>query len=150
VERRTYIHASPLAVWAALHDPASAVALFPGLVPGPAEPAWPAASATRTVEVRFGLLRECARAESLEARPAARFRMRVTASGFSADWIWSLDAAMGGGTRVIHGETFDPFDPWTGILVRLGRGSLADRVEGHLRVLKERAEAGARPPHTVA
>jgi hypothetical protein len=37
--------------------------------------------------------------------------------------------------------TFEPFDRWTGLLVRLGRGSLGSRVEAHLRALKERAEA---------
>ena len=49
-----------------------------------------------------------------------------------------------GGTRVIHAATFEPFDRWTGILVRLGRASLASRVEAHLRVLKERAEVAQR------
>jgi hypothetical protein len=45
---------------------------------------------------------------------------------------------------VIHAATFEPFDRWTGILVRLGRASLSSRVEAHLRALKERAEAAQR------
>jgi len=43
-----------------------------------------------------------------------------------------------------HAATFEPFDRWTGILVRLGRASLSSRVEAHLRALKERAEAAQR------
>lgn len=84
-----------------------------------------------------------ARVESLEARPDARFRVRVTGSGFDSEWSWRLEP-VAGGTRVIHAATFEPFDRWTGILVRLGRASLASRVEAHLRVLKERAEAAER------
>ena len=84
-----------------------------------------------------------ARVESLEARPESRFRVRVTASGFDSEWSWRLEP-VAGGTRVIHAATFEPFDRWTGILVRLGRASLASRVEAHLRELKERAEAAQR------
>jgi len=51
---------------------------------------------------------------------------------------------MAGGTRVVHAATFEPFDRWTGLLVRLGRASLGSRVETHLRVLKERSEAAQR------
>lgn len=139
VERRVFVHASPRTVWATLHDPAATAALFPELNLGPAAPAWPAAATTRSARARLGLLRDAARVESLEARPDARFRLRVTASGFDSQWTWRLEP-VAGGTRVIHGATFEPFDRWTGILVRLGRASLASRVEAHLRVLKERAE----------
>ena len=69
--------------------------------------------------------------------------MRVTGSGFDSEWSWRLEP-VAGGTRVIHAATFEPFDRWTGILVRLGRASLSSRVEAHLRVLKERAEAAQR------
>ena len=78
--------------------------------------------------------------ESLEARPDSRFRIRITGSGFDSEWSWQLES-VAGGTRVIHAATFEPFDRWTGLLVRLGRASLGTRVEGHLRALKERAEA---------
>ena len=67
----------------------------------------------------------------------------MTGSGFDSEWRWRLEP-VAGGTRVIHAATFEPFDRWTGILVRLGRASLASRVEAHLRVLKERAEAARR------
>ena len=150
MERRVYVHAPPAVVWATLHDPMNTDRLFPDLVLGKADPAWPAAAATRPARARFGLLREDARAESLEARPSTRFALRVTASGFSSEWIWRLEPALDAGTRVVVSGTFDQFDRWTGILVRLGRASLADRVEGHLRVLRETAEASARKRRTDA
>ena len=143
VERRVFVHATPRTVWATLHDPAAAVFLFPELRLGPAVPPWPAAASLRSAHARLGLLRDVARVESLEARPDSRFRVRVTASGFDSEWGWRLEP-VAGGTKVIHAATFEPFDRWTGILVRLGRGSLASRVEAHLRVLKERAEAAQR------
>ena len=143
VERRVFVDAPPRTVWATLHDPAATAALFPELNLGPAAPTWPAAATTRSARARLGLLRDVARVESLEARPEARFRLRVTTSGFDSEWSWRLEP-VAGGTRVIHGATFEPFDRWTGILVRLGRASLASRVEVHLRVLKERAEAAER------
>jgi carbon monoxide dehydrogenase subunit G len=143
VERRVFVHATPRVVWATLHDPAGTAALFPELRFGPALPAWPAAATTRSARAQLGLLREDAHVESLEARPEARFRVRVTASGFDSEWSWRLEP-VAGGTRVIHAATFEPFDRWTGILVRLGRASLASRVESHLRALKERAEADQR------
>ena len=143
VERRVFVHATPRVVWATLHDPALTGVLFPELKLGPAAPAWPAAATTRSARARLGLLRDAARVESLEARPEARFRLRVTASGFDSEWSWRLEP-VAGGTRVIHGATFEPFDRWTGFLVRLGRASLASRVESHLRALKECAEAAQR------
>jgi carbon monoxide dehydrogenase subunit G len=148
VERRVFVHATPRTVWATLHDPAATTALFPELRLGPAAPPWPAAATTRSARTRLGLLRDTARVESLEARPESRFRVRVTASGFDSEWSWRLEP-VAGGTRVIHAATFEPFDRWTGILVRLGRASLASRVETHLRVLKERAEADQRASNTV-
>ena len=143
VERRVFVHASPRIVWATLHDPALTDALFPEVRLGPAAPAWPAAATTRTAQTRMGLLRESAFVESLEARPESRFRLRVTGSGFDSEWAWVLEP-VAGGTKVIHAATFEPFDRWTGFLVRLGRASLASRVEAHLRVLKERAEVARR------
>ena len=140
VERRVFVHATPREVWATLHDPMLTTVLFPELRLGPAAPPWPAAATTRSARARLGLLRDEARVESLEARPDSRFRVRVTGSGFDSEWSWRLEP-VAGGTRVIHAATFEPFDRWTGILVRLGRASLASRVEAHLRVLKERAEA---------
>jgi len=143
VERRVFVHATPREVWATLHDPTLTTVLFPEVRFGPAAPPWPAAATTRTAHTRLGLLRDAARVESLEARPDSSFRVRVTGSGFDSEWSWRLEP-VAGGTRVIHAATFEPFDRWTGILVRLGRASLASRVESHLRVLKERAEATRR------
>ncbi len=140
VERRTFVLASPRIVWTTLHDPTLTSLIFPELRLGPASPTWPAAATTRHASARLGLLRDDARVESLEARPNSRFRIRVTTSGFDSEWSWRLES-VAGGTKVIHAATFEPFDRWTGILVRLGRASLATRVEAHLRVLKERAEA---------
>jgi carbon monoxide dehydrogenase subunit G len=143
VERRVFVHATPHTVWATLHDPAATGVLFPELKLGPAAPIWPAAATTRLARASLGLLRDLARVESLEARPDARFRLRVTASGFDSEWSWRLEP-VAGGTRVIHAATFEPFDRWTGILVRFSRASLASRVETHLRALKEHAETAER------
>jgi hypothetical protein len=139
VERRVFVQAAPRTVWGTLHDPAFTATLYPELRLGAADPSWPAAATSRIAHLRLGLLREAARVESLEARPESVFRFRVTGSGFESEWHWRLEP-VAGGTRVVHGGTFDPIDRWTVILVRLGRASLASRVEAHLRVLKERAE----------
>jgi carbon monoxide dehydrogenase subunit G len=149
VERRVFVQASPRIVWTTLHDPAAGAVLFPELRFGPAAPSWPAAATTRPAQTRLGLLREDARAESLEARPDSRFRLRITGSGFDSEWTWQLEP-VAGGTRVIHAATFEPYDRWTGLLVRLGRASLGSRVEAHLRTLKERAEATERSANPAA
>ena len=140
VERRVFVNASPRVVWATLHDPANAQALFPQLRLEPAAPDWPAAASTRRAETRVGLLRDTARVESLEARPQSSFALRVTGAGFSGEFRWWFEP-IAGGTRVVHVATFDPHDRWAGFLMKLGRESLASRVEHHLRTLKERAEA---------
>ena len=145
VERRVFIQATPRQVWATLHDPAGGPAFLPELHLGPAEPAWPAAATTRMASARLGLLREAARVESLEARPESVFRVRVSATGFESEWSWRLEP-VAGGTRVIHGATFEANDRWANLLIRLGRASLATRVEAHLRALKERAERPVQPP----
>ena len=147
VERRVFVMAPPRTVWATLHDPAATAALFPELRLGPALPAWPAASTTRSAQTRLGLLRDEAWVESLEARPESRFSIRVTGASFESEWSWRLEP-VAGGTRVIHAATFEPYDRWTSILVRVGRASLASRVEAHLRELKTRSETvqrGANP-----
>ncbi len=145
IERRVFMQASPRVVWATLHDPAALGAIFPEVEFGPAGPSWPAAATSRTGRARLGLLRERARAESLEARPESMFRMRVTGSGFESEWAWRLEP-VAGGTRVSHSGMLEPADRWATILVRLGRATLASRVEAHLRLLKERSEAAERSP----
>jgi len=79
------VNASPRIVWATLHDPANAPALFPQLRLEPPAPDWPAAASTRRAETRVGLLRDAARVESLEARPQSSFALRVTGAGFSGE-----------------------------------------------------------------
>src|SRR3954454_20492324 len=91
VERRVFVKAPPRIVWSALHDPSNVRALFPELMLGPAEPAWPAAAAVRFGHARLGLLREGAIVESLEARPLASFRLRVTSAAFVSEWRWRLE-----------------------------------------------------------
>lgn len=148
VERRVFVQAAPRTVWRTLHDPGATTTIYPELRLGPASPSWPAAATTRPARTRYGLLREDVFVESLEARPESTFRLRVTGSGFESEWTWRLEP-VAGGTRVIHSGTFEPVDRWTDILVRLGRGSLASRVEGHLRALKERAESAERMERTA-
>src|SRR5436190_6903125 len=139
VERRVYVKAPPRVVWATLHDPSKLDALFPELRLGPAEPAWPAAAATRRGQARLGLLRDDATVESLEARPMTSFRLRVTGAAFMSEWRWRLEPRAGG-TRVVHDPGLRPVDRWADWLIRLGRDSVAERVEVHLRALKELAE----------
>ena len=141
VERRTFIKVPSRVVWCALHDPANTDRLFPELGLGPAEPAWPAAAAVRYGRARLGLLRSTAVAESLEARPQSRFRLRVSGPTFESEWTWHLEP-LAGGTRVVHDASFESTDRLSGWLLRLGRESLAARVEEHLRELKACAESG--------
>lgn len=145
VERRVFIQVPPRVVWATLHEPATVDRIFPELAFDGAVPSWPAAATSRPGRARLGLLRERARADSLEARPDTVFRMRVTGSGFHSEWTWRLEA-VAGGTRVLHSGLLEPSDRWASILVRLGRETLEQRVEAHLRALKELAEADVRSP----
>jgi len=140
VERRVFVKAPPRAVWSALHDPAHVGVLFPEIRLGPPERAWPAAAAMRTGRARIGLLRDDALVESLEARPLTSFQLRLTGGAFVSEWRWRLEGRSGG-TRVVHDATLKPGDRIADWLIRLGRDSLSDRVEAHLRALKEIAEA---------
>lgn len=140
VERRVFVKAPPRVVWCAMHDAGNTARLFPELRLGPAEPAWPAAATVRHGRARLGLLRSEATAESLEARPQTRFRLRVSGPAFDSEWTWHLEP-LAGGTRVVHTASFEPADRVAGLLLRLGRENLASRVEAHLRELKACAEA---------
>ena len=140
VERRVFVKAPPRAVWAALLDPSNERTLFPELTLGSADPAWPAAAAIRHGRVRLGLLRDKATVESLEARPLASLRLRVTGAGFTSEWRWRLEARAGG-TRVVHDAVLEPGGRIARWLIRLGRDSVGNRVEVHLRALKDAAEA---------
>jgi hypothetical protein len=89
----------------------------------------------------MGMLREPAVVESLEARPAARFRMRVVAGPFAAEWSWLLEPRSGG-TIVVHSATGALEDRWAGLLA--GGDPLARATEAHLRGLKSASEASTR------
>ena len=141
VERRVYVNALPRRVWTSLHAPASLSRLIPELNFRSVDPTWPAAGALRFGEAHLGLLRTAVRIESLEARPDAAFRLLVTAAEFSIEWGWRLEPTAGG-TRVVHDGTFETFDRWAGLLVRLGRESVGALADEHLRALKELAEGG--------
>ena len=109
-------------------------------------------SSAYLLAIDIGTTKVCtlvARVESLEARPLSSFALAVTGAGFRGELRWWFEP-VAGGTRVIHAATFEPHDRWAGLLVRLGRESLAGRVESHLRVLKERAEASERRPRHPA
>jgi hypothetical protein len=143
-ERRTYVKAEPRAVWATLHDPAAQDVLYPELTLGPASPSWPAAGATRPARLRFRILRASVRVESLEARPATRFRTILVGDGIRLERAWGFEPGDGGGTRVVATVDLLASGRWTGILIRLGRGSVATMLEANLRNLKEMAEGGGR------
>jgi hypothetical protein len=143
LERLTYIQAPPRAVWATLHDPAAQDALFPELRLGPPAPSWPAAGATRSARLRVGLLVANVRLESLEARPSGRFQLILVGDGVRLIRSWFLDEAAGG-TRVAATAGLTTTGRWTAAFIALGRGSAANIVETHLRILKEMAE-GSQP-----
>jgi hypothetical protein len=143
LERLTYVQAPLRAVWATLHDPAAQDALFPELRLGPPAPSWPAAGATRSARLRLGLLVANVRLESLEARPSARFQIILVGDGIRLLRGWSLEE-VAGGTRVAGTAGLTTTGRWTALFIALGRGSPANIVETHLRILKELAE-GSRP-----
>ncbi|MBI3748439.1 MAG: SRPBCC family protein [Chloroflexi bacterium] len=144
VERRTYVKADSRIVWGTLHDPAAQDVLYPELRLGPAAPSWPAAGATRSARLRFGLLRASVREESLEARPESRFRTVLVGDGIRLERAWTLEPGAGGGTRVLATADLVTTGRWVGRLIRLGRGSAPALVETNLRILKEMAEGGGR------
>jgi len=89
------------------------------------------------------MLREPVMVESCEARPAARFRYRVTGASIATEWTWTLEAHAGG-TRVIHSATGGVGDRWAGLLAGLAGDPLPRAVEAHLRGIKAVAEATTR------
>ena len=87
-------------------------------------------------------MRTAVRVESLEARPDTAFGLEVFAPEFDVGWSWRLEP-LAGGTRVSHDGWFETRDRWAGVLVRLGRESIGQLAEAHLRALKEHAETSA-------
>ena len=92
--------------------------------------------------MHLGLLRTAVNVESLEAWPDTAFGITVFAPEFEIGWSWRLEP-LAGGTRVIHDGWFETSDRWAGVLVRLGRESIGQLADNHLRVLKELAETSA-------
>ena len=142
VERRVWVNASPRRVWTTLHDESTERRLFAELTLRAGDPSWPAAGSARQGEVHLGLLRTAVNVESLEARPDTAFGITVFAPEFEIGWSWRLEP-LAGGTRVIHDGWFETSDRWAGVLVRLGRESIGQLADNHLRVLKELAETTA-------
>jgi uncharacterized protein YndB with AHSA1/START domain len=139
VERRVWVKASPRRVWTTLHDEALLPRLFAELTLRAGDPSWPAAGSGRYGEVHLGLLRTAVRVESLEARPDSAFGLAISAPEFEIGWSWRLEP-LAGGTRVIHDGWFETRDRWAGVLVRLGRESIGQLADAHLRAIKELAE----------
>ena len=139
VERRVWVNASPRRVWTTLHDESALPRILAELSLRPGDPSWPAAGSARTGEVHLGLLRTGVYVESLEARPDTAFSLGVIAPEFEIGWSWRLEARAGG-TRVIHDGWFETRDRWAGVLVRLGRESIGQLADAHLRALKDLAE----------
>jgi hypothetical protein len=156
VERRVYVDASPETVWRALHaDPTLAggpgggdvarrrTALLALTRPGPAGPGWPAAGAQRTGRLRLGPARLAVTVESLEARPARRFRVGISGHGVDGDARWEF-APAAGGTRVACTLRLGGRSRVGRLCLWLGRRSLPRRLEAELAELKRAAEAERR------
>jgi hypothetical protein len=141
VERRYYLNVPPIDAWTALVADEHARRLYPELVLGASETAWPAAGAARLARISVGLLREPVVLESLEARPGHSFRFRIVGLDIFGELGWTLEP-LAGGTRVVHTALLQPADRWAAILARLGRRSTGDRAEEHLLALKLVVEAG--------
>jgi hypothetical protein len=159
VERRVYVGASPDTVWRALHaDPTLAgaasgedggprrrpTALLALTEPGPAGPGWPAAGAQRPGRLHLGPARLAVTLESLEARPARRFRVGISGQGVEGDARWEL-APAAGGTRVACTLRLGGRSRVGRLCLWLGRRGLPRRLEAELAELKRAAEGGRAP-----
>jgi hypothetical protein len=143
VERRLFVDAPPDVVWAALHDPTCPAWRDVRLHLDPPGPDWPAAGARRHARLRVGPLAVGTTLESLEARPARRFRVGIVARGICGERRWELTPAAGG-TRVAGSVLLEGRSRMGRALLRLDRGGIGPRLEEELVALKGKAEA-ARP-----
>ena len=80
--------------------------------------------------------------ESLEARPARRFRVGIDGRAVRGERRWELSPAAGG-TRVASSIHLEARGRVGGLLLRLERRSLGARLEAELAGLKQLAEAAA-------
>lgn len=147
VERRVFVDAPPDVVWAALHDPGCPTWRGVWLYLDPAGPDWPAAGARRHARFKCGPVVVGTQLESLEARPARRFRVGISGGGISGERRWELTAAAGG-TRVAGSIHLEGRSRVGRAVLRLGLGRIGPRLEAELAALKEKAEAGASRPGT--
>lgn len=145
VERRLFVDASPDVVWVALHDPSCRIWRDVRLLLDPAGPDWPAAGARRHARFRVGPVVIGTTLESLEARPARRFRVGIGGRGLRGERLWELTPASGG-TRVAGSVLLEGRSRLARALVRLDRGGIGPRLEAELAALKEKAEAAAPRP----
>jgi hypothetical protein len=145
VERRLFVDAPPEVVWAALHDPACPAWRDVRLHLDPAGPDWPAAGARRHARLRVGPVAVGTMLESLEARPARRFRVGITGRGICGERRWELTPAAGG-TRVAGSVHLEGRSRVGRVLLRLDRSGIGLRLEAELAALKQKAEAATSRP----
>ena len=145
VERRLFVDAPPDVVWAALHDPSCPTWRDVRLHLDPAGPDWPAAGARRHARFRMGPIVVGITLESLEARPARRFRVGIDGRGICGERRWELTPAAGG-TRVAGSVRLEGCSRVGRVFLRLDRAGIGPRLEAELAALKERAEAAAGRP----
>ena len=151
VERRLFVDAPPETVWRVLHG-ATAGAAGQGSG-GPAHyallsldscvPSWPAAGSQRHGRLRLGPVRLPLEVESLEARPARRFRLALAGPSVRGEARWEFVAASGG-TRVACSLHLVGESRLGRTLLRFERGALGNRLEAELAALKRAAEADVR------
>lgn len=147
VERRLFVDAPPDVVWAVLHDPGCPMWRDVRLHLDPAGPDWPAAGALRRGRFQVGPVALGTMLESLEARPARRFRVGIRGGAITGERRWELTPAAGG-TRVAGSVLLVGRSRVGRAFVRLGRGGIGPRLEAELAALKEKAEASAARPGT--
>jgi hypothetical protein len=140
IERRLFVDAPPDVVWAALHDPSCPTWRDVRLELDPAGPDWPAAGARRHARFRVGLVVIGITVESLEARPARRFRVGIDGRGICGERRWELTPAAGG-TRVAGSVRLEGRTRMGRVLLRLDRAGIGPRLEAELAALKQKAEA---------
>jgi hypothetical protein len=136
------VDAPPDVVWAALHDLGCPTWRDVRLHLDPAGPDWPAAGARRHARFRVGPVVVGTTVESLEARPARRFRVGINARGIFGERRWDLSPAAGG-TRVAGSVHLEGRSRVGRVVLRLDRAGIGPRLEAELAALKQKAEAAA-------
>ena len=142
IERRLFVDAPPDVVWAALHDPSCPTWRDVRLHLDPAGPDWPAAGARRHARFLVGPVVVGTMLESLEARPARRFRVGINGRGICGER--RLDLTPAAGVTLVAGSVHLEGRSRVGrVLLRLDRAGIGPRLEAGLAALKQKAEAAA-------